>query len=237
MRYINLFENKKTIEKIVKGYFGITGKYSINDDDSIDIFGRCELIRRCRVLSIRINKLKGGFIAFQKRLETLSGFPEHIDGGFSVHYNLLTSLTLGPNYVNGNYDCANNMLISLEGAPTRTKFFNCDRNNLTSLVGAPTHVNGDFYCRGNKLVSLDGFPKILKGLFACTWNKDLPLLRTLTAERGVAIYRDSQVNNLHDRITAILSNARNNNPNNLRHAILDAQRTLIEAGYAGNARW
>jgi hypothetical protein len=124
----------------------------------------------------------------------------------------LTSLTNAPRWIDGAFQCRANRIISLEFGPE--------------------HVGGDYVCENNPLVSLAGFPKSLIGTFVCTWSPDLPLLQSIQAMGGVYICNR---NGTKHPTTDIINKARNND--NLRHAVLDAQRALIEAGFSGNARW
>jgi hypothetical protein len=123
----------------------------------------------------------------------------------------LTSLVGCPGYVGGTFECSNNQLISLEGAPTR--------------------VVDDFRCYDNPLRSLEGFPKFIGKTFWCSWGAELPLLRSLIATHGVFITFQGITHPVDYIINQFIGHK------NLRHAILDCQKALIDAGYAGNAKW
>jgi hypothetical protein len=132
--------------------------------------------------------------------------------------------------VSGHFICGGEGLKSLEGAPKYVgKRFSCGGNALVSLKGAPKYVGGDFVCSNNPLKDLSGIDNetILQGRFYCPWFEDLPLLRTLIAQKGM-YSSNFAVNNIINQFIP---------HTNLRHAVLDCQKALIEAGYAGNARW
>jgi hypothetical protein len=142
--------------------------------------------------------------------------------------------------VSGDFACYNNHLTSLQGAPTSVGgSFNCSRNHLTSLQNAPISVKGDFVCFDDKnsLTSLQGIgPNSDLKSFYCTWSEYLPILRSLVVKHSIEFHYPER-GSLCREIGGILNTAKANNPNNLRGAILDAQKALIEAGFAGNARW
>jgi hypothetical protein len=132
-----------------------------------------------------------------------------------------------------NFDCAAAGLLTLSGSPRLVVHdFNCRGNQLKSLFGGPTSVGGDFICNQNPLKSLEGFPELLLGRFWCTWTIDLPLLRSLRAKDGVNMrYDNGTYHPISDIINRFVDHT------NFRHAILDCQKKLREAGYEGNARW
>jgi hypothetical protein len=137
--------------------------------------------------------------------------------------------------VTGDFGCSSQGLTSLVGAPARVGgYFFCSNNNLKSLVGAPVYVEKGVRCYTNPLESLEGFPKELFGSFTCTWSSNLPLLRTLTAKKGVQITDKEYYNDLHPT-SDIINQFKGHT--NLRHAILDCTKALREAGYEGNAKW
>ena len=87
---------------------------------------------------------------------------------------------------NGWFDCTGMGLTSLDGAPvTVDGTFDCCDNLLKNLEGGPTEVDLDYVVYNNPLESLKGFPKILRRLFKLDYDPKLPLLRVLTAKRGV----------------------------------------------------
>ena len=110
----------------------IIGKYTINDDGSIDV--------------------DGDVVISNKRLTKIPFNFRNVSGGFDCTDNQLTSLEGAPTTVGGDvFDCSNNKLTSLEGAPNSVSGgFYCYYNQLTSLDGASnTTVGGDFSCYDN----------------------------------------------------------------------------------------
>ena len=75
------------------------GKYTINDDGSIDVNGSVDLSGR------GLSKLPFKF--------------RNVNGSFRCNNNQLTSLEGAPNSVGGSFYCYNNQLTSLEGALKR----------------------------------------------------------------------------------------------------------------------
>jgi len=132
-----------------------TGKYTINDDGSIDVDGDVDLSR--------------------KKLTRIPFKFRNVSGGFYCTNNQLTSLDGAPNTVGSYFACYNNQLVSLEGAPnTVGGGFDCTDNQLTTLEGAPNTVGGDFCCTYNQLTTLDGAPNTVGGVFDCYSNPNLP---------------------------------------------------------------
>jgi hypothetical protein len=245
MRYTELSENKKEIEDLIRNlmreYFNLEpDDYTINPNGTVDALGDIKFISaphpddRVKKIPVRFGHVRGEFICSHQKLVSLAGCPEIIGEGFFCNDNKLTSLKGGPKKMYGSYYCNKNQLTSLAGAvEIIDRDFFCSDNQLTSLVGAPQYVGGNFYCYGNHLISLEGFPKEFNGVFCCDWSEKLPLLRTVQAKSGVSI-KTPGTRAVHPTTDIINQFSKHTN---LRHAILDCQKALIEAGYAGNARW
>jgi hypothetical protein len=213
MRFQELFEDRNEIEKLLKNYFTIDGTITIDSDNKVNISGHCTLKEAMGELPVNFGKVYD-FFCNSNALMSLKGAPESIGNTFS---------------------CGANNLISLEGSPERVGgSFSCHSNQLTSLIGAPKIVGGTFNCCDNPLKSLEGFPEKLNGFFICDWTSELPLLRSLQAKQGVTIYYGFTAK-INERVTDIINKFIGHT--NLRHAILDCQKELTDAGFAGNARW
>jgi hypothetical protein len=147
-------QNPNNIDlKLLKGC--IIGKYTINDDGSIDVDGMVRLTNKY------LTKIPFKF--------------RNVSGSFWCNSNPLTSLEGAPNSVGGDFYCSDNQLTSLEGAPkTVGGRFCCYNNQLTSLEGAPNRGGGGFYCYINQLTSLEGAPNSVGGVFNCSNNPNLP---------------------------------------------------------------
>jgi hypothetical protein len=136
------------------------------------------------------------------------------------------------NKVDGSFLCTRKQLKTLKGCPAEvTGYFDCSNNKLESLVGAPDYIGVDFDCANNPLISLDGFPKKLNGTFQCTWSPELPVLQSLLTKGHIYFIKPG---GMHP-ITWILRNYKEQGVN--RRTILNCQKALIEAGFAGNAEW
>ena len=141
-----LLENQNTnnidIELLKKYVYGTPGKYTINDDGSIDVKG-----------SVNVNIKNIAKIPFKFGI---------VSGNFNCSDNQLTSLLGAPKTVGGSFYCSNNQLTSLEGAPNSVGGdFYCSNNQLTSLEGAPNIVGGNFYCYDNPNLSYTELFKII----------------------------------------------------------------------------
>jgi hypothetical protein len=141
--------------------------------------------------------------------------------------------------ITGSFMPNNNPFTSLKGMPRWVgRWFDCASPHLTSLVGAPEYIGEEFHCYGTPFTSLEGFPKYVGGRFYATWAEQMPLLRTLICKKGVYIGRDRFGNAGHP-INGILNKyiGQVSGSKEFRHAVLDCQKELIEAGFSGNARW
>lgn len=150
---------EQEIHDICKKYNIAIGKYTINEDGSIDVDGSVYISsRELTEIPLKFNKVSGNFNCQNNYLSTLEGSPKYVGGVFNCYNNQLTSLQGSPNFVDGYFDCHNNKLTNLVGCPKEVGgSFNCYNNNLTSLEGCPNEVNGYFYCDNNPLESLKGF--------------------------------------------------------------------------------
>ena len=127
------------------------GKYTINDDLTVDVDGDVDLNN--------------------KKLEKIPVKFKSIGGYFNCGSNQLTSLEGCPKSVGGHFNCNSNKLTSLDGSPESVGgHFYCNSNKLTSLDGSPDSVGGHFYCRYNQLTNLDGSPESVGGSFYCDHN-------------------------------------------------------------------
>jgi hypothetical protein len=136
----------------------------------------------------------------------------------------------------GDFLCHSNELRTLLGSPNYVGMdFGCSRNNLPSLKGGPEIVNNSYWCYHNPLTSLEGFPKELNGIFGCTWSPNLPLLRTLITKQRVQMWLDTPGGNTLHPAAVIINQFLRQGAS--RRVILDCQKALIEAGFAGNAEW
>jgi hypothetical protein len=125
----------------------ITGTYSINENECVNVSGNVKIIKKITKILIKFRI---------------------VSGHFNCCCNQLTSLEGGPIEVGGYFSCFSNQLTSLKGGPIKVgSVFNCSYNQLTSLEGAPQKVGGDFNCHNNQLTSLKGAPKEIGDGFNC----------------------------------------------------------------------
>jgi hypothetical protein len=223
MKYQELIENNTTdtVRRIMQKYFEINS-YTITNDGTINCTGGCMLKNQTAGggnithLPIKFGVVGGGFFCGHNDLESLGGSPKRVGKNFLCDYNNLTSLSGAPEHVGGKFVCRANPLIS--------------------LTGGPKYVGGDYDANTDTLVSLEGFPTELDGIFHCYYNPHLPLLRTLIAKNGVSILGTNGLSVPKEHPVAHIINQFKGHTN-LRHAILDCQKALREAGFEGNAKW
>jgi hypothetical protein len=110
--------------------------------------------------------------------------------------------------------------------------FECDHNNqLENLVGGP-HTVGDIFCDGNRFKSLEGFPTTVRYLAILSFDPDLPMLRTLVAQKKVRIRGHLSE---AEELERILNDTRWLGQGKKRAMMCAA--ALIKAGLKGNAKW
>jgi hypothetical protein len=140
---------------------------------------------------------------------------------------IVSQLPVQFGHVTGHFHCHKNQLNTLLGCPTRvTESFCCAQNQLQTLEGAPDYVRGNFQCNGNPLKSLQGAPDFVGGEWYLDYDPELPLLRTLNAER-VFMWPVPQV-----VIDTLKKYKGEGKPGALKCAA-----ELIRAGFMDNARW
>jgi len=197
-------QNPNNIDlKLLKGC--IIGKYTINDDGSIDVDGMVRLTNKYLTkIPFKFRNVSGSFWCNSNQLSSLKGAPNSVGGNFNCSDNQLTSLLGAPKTVGGSFYCSNNQLKSLEGAPNSVGGgFYCYNNQLKSLEGAPINVGGDFSCHDNQLTSLKGAPNTVGGGFNCSNNPNLPyseLFKIVDRVRGDIYYSSHRTLEDKDKI-------------------------------------
>ena len=149
------------------------GKYTINDDLTVDVDGDVDLNnKKLEKIPVKFKSIGGYFNCGSNQLTSLEGCPKSVGGHFYCNNNKLTSLDGSPESVGGHFYCNNNKLTNLEGSPEGVVgYFNCRDNQLTSLDGSPESVGGSFNCGYNQLTSLKGSPDSVGGHFYCRYNQ------------------------------------------------------------------
>ena len=156
----------------------------------------------------------------------------HVSGKFHCQDMGLTSLVGSPRIVDHDFQCQKNQLTSLKGAPDHVgKDFWCHENKLTNLVHMPSHVGGDFWCIRNPLISLDGWDSPMGGEFFCEYYPNLPLLRTIQAQKVDISFIYQR------RPPAEVQKILNKYAGKGKTHMLNCALELKKAGYEGNARW
>jgi hypothetical protein len=193
-------------------------KYRFTEDGKLDVYN--DLRPRLYEfpdgrLPFAFGKVTGTFNVRDSRLVSLEGCPYEVTGNFLAANNLLSSLEGSPEIVGGTFECRKQLA-------------------LTTLVGAPKIVGGIFNCSDNlRLVSLEGLPQELKVLLV-TYTEHLPLLRALTATKGVQFWWRSES---QDRAAQQVREIINKYAGQGKRAMFDCQKDLEDAGFEENARW
>jgi hypothetical protein len=213
MAKINEADDPNVIH-IMATYFDVS-KWIINHEGKIDVKGDCTMKPSAFATPggkflIAFGEITGDFIAIDCKLRSLKGAPSRVGGGFTCGGNKLTSLIGAPSHVDGSFICV--------------------KNNLTDLKGGPKFVGGNYDCTHNPIRSLEGLPDELPaGDFAITWHAELPMLRLvgktiyILADRAIKGPIEDIINEYWDQPT--------------RANIIECQKRLIDAGFAGNAAW
>ena len=180
-RYKLFLENqqsKEEINSICKKY-GIVEKYTINDDNTIDVDDNVNLF------NMGLTKLP---IKFGR-----------VSGSFNCGRNHLTSLEGSPYYVGGYFSCNDNYLTSLEGSPKYTKGFRCRDNKLKTLEEGPKTVLLDYICSNNQLVNFKGIPEDFEGDIDFYNNPVSKLLKDIPKDKmNKFIYWCNELNVIDD---------------------------------------
>ena len=168
---------------------------------------------------------------------------KHVAGSFTITDNFMLETLEGvPSTVDGSFTCRDSLnLQTLQGAPTSVGgSFICSKNaNLVSLVGAPESVPEHFDCRNlPKLKSLEGLPTYIGGRLRVTYNRKMPLLRSLVAQKGVDLTRITKILPQYPSSAAeTVEKIINAYAGQGKRAMFHCQKALEEAGFKENARW
>jgi hypothetical protein len=152
-----IFESNTEIDEICKKYS--IKKYTINNDNSVDVNGYVELWNKgLKSIPLNFNIVNGWFDCGRNLLTSLKGCPVRVGNGVYCYDNNLTSLQYSPQFMeNGKFSCGRNKIESLQYCTEliRGNFY-CYENKLTSLQYHPT-VYGEFYCRNNQINTFENF--------------------------------------------------------------------------------
>ena len=138
MRYLKIYENYQTEEKVSKicKKYGIEN-WSIDKDGLVDVDGDVNLEnKRLAKLPLKFGIVSGAFWCYNNKLTTLEGAPYSVDDHFGCSRNDLTTLEGAPKSVSGGFWCTYNKLTTLEGAPysVRGGFYCSNNNTLPDLI-------------------------------------------------------------------------------------------------------
>jgi hypothetical protein len=129
--------------------------------------------------------------------------------------------------ITGNFQAVDLGLTTLEGSPYWIeRSFDVRNNKLTTLKGGPSWVGLAYYARYNPLTDLDGLASHIGSSVSFDYTKDLPLLRTLVAQK---IWPSPDQVELEKILVKYAGQG--------KRAMFDCQKELEDAGFEGNARW
>jgi len=188
--------------------------FEIGHDGTVDLIARHAYFTGSEEkLPIKFEEASGNFSLSETKLTTLEGCPHTVLGTFSCASAKITSFIGGPKIVKGSYYAS--------------------RNNISSLEGLPTEVFRYLDLERLPLTSLEFLPKMVAGTIDFTVNANLPLLRLLSYPLTVIFKVSGSGVSVHE-VMEIVEKYQNKKP--LRQAIIQCQKELLDAGFAGNAR-
>ncbi len=204
-------------------HFKITGDYTITKN-GIKVDGDCKAklkgVQKTGQLPFKFTTVTGIFDVTGLNLTTLEGCPKKIKKEFICSNNLLTSMAGAP--VAANFNFRNNRITNL--------------NHLGEICDKSLYVYVDL--ENNPLTSLSGIPNDLKDYeLTVTYSEHLPLLWyvRMRFNNGSLIIKDGP-----RPIIDICNNVDKKygyrpDPKQAKAAILDFQKSLIDAGFVTNA--
>jgi hypothetical protein len=181
---------------------------------------------------VKIEEIMDLFDLRSKQIEIVDGVV-NITGDVDLRYRFKTSklvktIPVQFGIVNGNFLIEDRKLTSLKNAPYRVdgtvSFVN---NKLTNLIGCPKIIKENLYLAGNSFTTLKDLPITIKKL-SLDYSKHLPLLPLVTKDVYLFNIDNSLLNSIFIKYI---------NRHDLKKAILECQKELIENGFIENARW
>ena len=111
--------DKQAILAILKEYFIIKGRVTVDDQGLVMVTGDCKLRESETVtqLPVQFASVGEGFCYYSSRLTSLKGSPQSVGEYFYCYSNQLTSLVGAPQSFGGDFTCYDNQLTSLKGLP------------------------------------------------------------------------------------------------------------------------
>jgi hypothetical protein len=132
------------------GKFLYATKYTVNNDNSIDVHGNIYIFddqHDIKYLPIKFGKVYGNFLCYNCGLTTLENAPSYVSGDFECYKNKLKNLVGSPNDVDGHFKCYDNNLETLEGMPVEIgKNFVCYGNNELTELDSISNIEGSIIC-------------------------------------------------------------------------------------------
>ena len=135
MKYLKLFEDHNSIEKVCKQYR--IENFTISDG-LVNVDGNVHLYNRgLSKLPVKFGEVSGHFSCSINSLTSLENGPIKVGGNFSCSHNNLTSLEHSPKLVGGDYFCHYNQIRDFYGIPlgslNESKYFNCISNPVVEI--------------------------------------------------------------------------------------------------------
>ena len=105
--------NNIDIGRLRRYIYGTPGKYTINNDGSIDVDGNVILVdKKPTKIPFKFRNVSDSFYCSYIKLTFLDGSPINVGGDFYCSNNHLTSLDGAPNFVGGKFYCYDNPNLS-----------------------------------------------------------------------------------------------------------------------------
>lgn len=213
----------------------LPGSFNINPNGVVDILHSGADVESGAIsngkLMIKFGKVVGAFYVTEVGvLTSMENFPDEIDGDLRVvHQPQLSSWAGAPKRVTGNFTIRNCGFADLSGIPeltgTRTD------NTISRFIST-------------KLKSLVGIEKVKTKRLVISYSPDLPLLRLLRIPHDTDLMisevdhenrlTSTKVTDACEEIITAYRKLGDQSPNKI---LLACQRSLMNAGFVGNARY
>lgn len=191
-------------------YYQMSSNYEIDDAGIVHVDGSvyCDRLPKNKLMAVQFGRVTGDFvIAAALQPLSLKGCPSYVGKWFQIEPNNgINSLEHGPTQVDGSY--------TVEVG-----------NPIKSLKGVASHVGKNLNIFTPTLKEIADLPENLKYVHVA-YNKHMPVLRLLTAERAY-------IQNATVGMQLILDKYAGQG----RAGAIKCAAELIKAGFKDNARW
>jgi hypothetical protein len=127
-------------------------EYKINDDLSVDVFQKVNIIwENIKTIPVTFKSIKGNVILSGNKLQSLKGLPREIHGTLDVSNNQLKSLEGCPEIIHEDFDASDCFLKTLEFGPKQVMGdYIVERNELINIDDIAQEIGGDYIAKEQK---------------------------------------------------------------------------------------